>query len=121
MCRVYLTSTDLYQDGAESISRGGAAMTDSQKRSSTQNPAPGDVIQTGYKIQGCDEIQWGTHQIVIGITSEGIPIYRPREAKVDKRATYWRFPVETKDAIIRDLRYYANPKATRELLKRGLP
>ena len=87
-------------------------------KEAVQKPKPGDVIQTGYMIQGCDEIQWGSHQIVDWVSSDGTPVYRPREAKVDKYAAIWRFPVETPEKIRKDLRHWANPKAAREYLKR---
>lgn len=87
-----------------------------RRQARQQHPQPGDIIQIGYKIQGSDDVIWGSHQIVIGM-SDGIPEYRPREAKVDKFAYYWRLPIESKEKIIKDLKHWANPKLARELIK----
>jgi hypothetical protein len=85
-----------------------------------QNPPvkEGDVIQTGYRIQGSDEIQWGAHQVIRGVQLDGTPYTRPREAKVNKHPTYWRFPVESLEIIIKDLRRYANPKEGKAAISR---
>ncbi len=75
-----------------------------------RSPKPGDIIQTGMIYSNGDgSIQWGSHQIVRWISSDGIIWYRPKEAKIDKCPQYWRFPIESKEEIIKDLRHWANP------------
>jgi hypothetical protein len=59
---------------------------------------------------GDESIRWGSHQVVRWVTSEGIPVVRPREAKEDKYKEIWRFPIRGREEIIKDLKYYANPK-----------
>lgn len=78
----------------------------------------GDVFQVGYKIMGCDAIQWDTHQVVRSLLSDGTPMYRPRDAKVDKYPDYWRLPVESTERIIKDLWRSANPKEGKKAIKR---
>jgi|GEM_PF-2754436 len=74
-------------------------------------PKEGDIIQTGMILSNGDgSIMWGTHQVVRRVSSDGILWYRPREAKVDKTPHHWRFPVEPREEIIKDLRHYANPQ-----------
>ena len=79
----------------------------------------GDIIQTGMiYANGDGSIVWGSHQVVRRISSDGIPWYCPREAKVDKHPHHWRFPIESKDEIIKDLKHYANPSEGKEAIKR---
>lgn len=86
-----------------------------------QLPKPGDVIQTGIIFSNGDgSINWGAHQVVRWISSDGTIGYRPRDGKVDKTPHYWRFPIESKERIIKDLRCYANPKEAKEAIKRIL-
>ena len=80
-------------------------------------PKKGDVIQTGMiYANGDGSIVWGSHQVVRSISSNGTLWYRPREAKVDKCSSHWRFPVESTERIIKDLRWYANPKEAKKAI-----
>jgi len=84
-------------------------------------PKKGEVIQTGIIFANGDgSIQWGSHQVIRYVSSDGTPWYRPREAKVDKTSYHWRFPVETQERIIKDLKTYANPKEGKDAIKRLL-
>lgn len=84
-----------------------------------RSPKAGDVIQTGMiYANGDGSIVWGTHQIVRWISSDGTLWFRPREAKVDKCSTYWRFPVESTEKIIKELKRWANPKEAKEAIAR---
>jgi hypothetical protein len=80
-------------------------------------PQEGDIIQTGIiYANGDGSIVWGTHQVVRWISSDGTLWYRPREAKVDKCSYHWRFPVESRERIIKDLKHYANPKEAKKAI-----
>ena len=82
-------------------------------------PKKGDIIQTGMVLANGDgSISWGTHQIIRWVSSDGTIWYRPHEAKVDKTPQYWRFPIEAREEIIKDLKYYANPIEGKEAIKR---
>jgi hypothetical protein len=84
-----------------------------------QQPKKGDIIQTGLIFgNGDGSIQWFSHQIIRRISSDGTIWYRPREAKVDKTPQYWKFPVEPREEIIKDLLCYANPVEGKEAIKR---
>ena len=84
-------------------------------------PKEGDVIQTGMILgNGDGSIEWYTHQVIRWISSDGTLWYRPRDAKVDKCSSHWRFPVESRDEIIKDLKRYANPQEGKEAIKRLL-
>lgn len=86
-----------------------------------QHPQPGDIIQTGLTYANGDgSINWGSHQVIRRISSDGTIWYRPRQAKVDKTPNHWRFPVESREEIIRDLKHYANPEEGREAIARLL-
>ena len=81
------------------------------------HPQKGDIIQTGIiYANGDGSIVWGSHQIVCGVSSDGTLWYRPRYAKVDKCPDRWRFPVESTDKIIKDLKHWANPEKTKKAL-----
>jgi hypothetical protein len=87
-------------------------------------PKAGDIIQTGMIYSNGDgSIVWGSHHVVRSISSDGTLWYRPRDAKVDKCPHRWRFPIEPREEIIKDLRHYANPKeakiAIAELRRQG--
>lgn len=84
--------------------------------SQQRSPKEGDIIQKGYHIEGNTSIQWGTHQVVRWVTGEGIPVVRPREAKEDKYAEIWRFPIEPQEEVIKDLKHYANPKEAKKAI-----
>jgi len=88
----------------------------------TSLPKEGDIIQIGVPLLN-GPLYWGSHQIIRRIASDGTPIYRPREAKVDKYASVWRFPIGSRDEIIRDLKHWANPEEAKEAIAilRGEP
>jgi hypothetical protein len=74
-------------------------------------PKAGDIIQIGMiYANGDGSIVWGSHQVIRWVSSDGTLWYCPREAKVDKCSQHWRFPVQPIEEIIREMRYYANPK-----------
>lgn len=84
-------------------------------------PKEGDIIQTGIIFANGDgSISWGSHQVIRRISSDGTVWYRPREGKVDKSPCHWRFPVESRDRIIKDLKIYANPAEGKKAIKRLL-
>ena len=77
-------------------------------------PKEGDIIQTGMiYANGDGSIHWGTHQIVRRISSDGTLWFRPREAKVDKCSSHWRFPIGNTEEIIVELKHWANPQETK--------
>lgn len=84
-----------------------------------RQPKVGDIIQTGVIYSNGDgSIAWGSHQIIRWISSDGTLWFRPREAKVDKCSSHWRFPLENTERIIKDLRWYANPKEAKVAIAR---
>lgn len=88
-----------------------------EQQNQKRQPKEGDIIQIGVPLLNAP-LFWGTHQIVREILSDGTPVYRPREAKVDKCAVIWRFPVESRERIIKDLKHYANPKEAKIAIKK---
>jgi len=108
--------------------RQGVRKMTSQNNDSLQTPAAlarhpkkGDIIQTGMILgNGGGSIVWGSHQVVRRVSSDGTIWYRPREAKVDKSPSHWRFPVESREEVIRDLKHWANPAEGKEAIKRLL-
>jgi hypothetical protein len=79
------------------------------------HPKEGDIIQIGIPLLNAP-LYWSTHQVVRRISNDGIPIYRPRDAKVNKYAEIWRFPVENREKIIKDLKHYANPQEAKKAI-----
>jgi hypothetical protein len=78
----------------------------------------GDIIQTGLILANGDgSIDWGSHQVVRRVSSDGTLWYRPRDAKVDKCPDHWRFPVEPCEKIIKDLKHFANPAEGKKAIK----
>ena len=82
-------------------------------------PKAGDIIQTGMILgNGDGSIIWGSHQVIRWISSDGTIWYRPREAKIDKCPHHWRFPIASREEIIKDLKHWANPAEGKEAIKR---
>lgn len=78
-----------FADGPENTMEQEAQIWLAGHRTSNPLVKAGDTIQIGTRLT-TGEIFWGSKQIVIRVSFNGTPIYRPRYAKVDKCPDFWR-------------------------------